>query len=178
MAIREIVYMDNELLRQQAEKVTHFSPEFKQLTLDMLETMRFHTGVGLAGPQVGVMQRIFVAEIPVSRLENDRPHPQSGVSYIFVNPEVIETADTLVTGKEGCLSMPTWFGLVERPTWVNLKAQDINGRPFTLKVNNLLARIFLHEIDHLNGILFTDHITDPEKVWQVSSDNNPATEPQ
>ena len=70
-------------------------------------------------------------------------------------------------GQEGCLSIPGWQGLVERPTWVEVKAQNINGKKFKLKVDDLLARIFLHEIDHLNGVLFIDHIKEPEKLWQI-----------
>ncbi|HEX9925688.1 MAG TPA: peptide deformylase [Anaerolineae bacterium] len=177
MAIREIVCVDDARLRQSAEKVDHFTPELRQLAQDMLETMRCHRGVGLAGPQLGVMQRIFVAEIPASRGEGEEPHPQSGVSYVLVNPEIVKTSSQLVEGKEGCLSMPTWYGCVARPVWVEVQAQDLDGRPFKLNVDDLLARIIFHEVDHLNGILFTDHITDPDKLWQVTPEDQPATAP-
>jgi peptide deformylase len=170
MAIREIVYVDHQQLRQIAEPVTQFTSELRQLALDMLETMRHHQGVGLAGPQVGVGQRIFVAEIPASRGEGNKPHPQSGVTYILSNPEIVKTSKRVVEDKEGCLSIPDWYGLVERPEWVEIKAQDLDGSPIRLKVDDLLARIFCHEIDHLNGVLFTDHITDSSKLWQATSE--------
>ncbi|MCK6629816.1 MAG: peptide deformylase [Anaerolineae bacterium] len=167
MAVRKVITLNDERLRQKAKKVKQFTPALKQLAADMLETMRAHQGVGLAGPQIGVMQRIFVAEIPASRSGTDEPHPQSGTSYILINPEIIQSADTLVEGREGCLSIPTWYGLVERPEWVEVHAQDLNGKKIKLKVDDLLARIFQHELDHLNGVLFIDHIKDREKLWQV-----------
>lgn len=167
MAVKKIIYAGDERLRQKAKKIKQFTPGLKHLAEDMLETMRAHQGVGLAGPQIGVMLRIFVAEIPPPESDEEEPHPQSGVTYVLINPEIVKTARDMVEGQEGCLSMPTWYGKVDRPEWVQVKAQDINGRKIKLKVGNLLARIFLHEIDHLNGMLFIDHITDPEKLWQV-----------
>ncbi|MBE7467922.1 MAG: peptide deformylase [Anaerolineae bacterium] len=167
MAVRKVITLNDERLRQKAKKVKQFTPALKQLAEDMLETMRANQGVGLAGPQIGVMQRIFVAEIPASRSGTDEPHPQSGTSYILINPEIIQSADVLVEGREGCLSIPTWYGLVERPEWVEVRAQDLNGKKIKLKVDDLLARIFQHELDHLNGVLFIDHIKDREKLWQV-----------
>jgi peptide deformylase len=167
MTIKELVYVDDDRLRQQATPVKRFTSVLEQLAQDMLETMRHYQGVGLAGPQVGVMQRIFVAEIPADRDNGEEPHPQSGQTYILINPTITRSSQKMVEGQEGCLSIPTWYGLVERPEWVELKARDINGRKINLKIDDLLARIFLHEIDHLDGVLFTDHITDPEKIWQV-----------
>jgi peptide deformylase len=170
MTVRKIIYTGDDRLRQKAKKVTHFKAGLKQLAADMLETMRCHEGVGLAGPQIGVMQRIFVAEIPASRGEGDEPHPQSGQSYVLLNPEIIKSSTEMAEGQEGCLSIPNLLGLVDRPEWLVVKAQDVNGRKFKLKADGLLARIFMHEIDHLNGVLFIDHITDPEKIWQVVPD--------
>jgi peptide deformylase len=167
MAVRKIITLSDERLRQKAKKVKQFTPALKHLAEDMLETMRSANGVGLAGPQIGVMQRIFVAEIPASRSGTDEPHPQSGVVYVLVNPEIVKCADSLAEGREGCLSIPTWYGLVERPEWVEVRAQDLDGKRIKLKVDDLLARVFQHEIDHLDGVLFLDHIRDREKVWQV-----------
>jgi peptide deformylase len=113
------------------------------------------------------MQRIFVAEIPTPTDEKTEPHPQSGRTYVLVNPEIVKASAVLVEGQEGCLSIPYWQGLVERPEWVEIKAQNIEGRKIKLKVDDLLARIFMHEIDHLNGILYIDHIKAPEKLWQI-----------
>lgn len=179
MAIRKIIVLNDKRLREKAKKVKQFSPALKQLAADMLETLRQSQGVGLAGPQIGVMQRIFVAEIPASRSGTNEPHPQSGSSYVLINPEIVACADDLVEGREGCLSIPTWYGLVERPEWVEVKAQDLNGKKIKLKVDDLLARVFQHELDHLNGVLFMDHIKDPKKLWQVLPEEEQAqvTEP-
>lgn len=167
MAIRKVIHSGDERLRQKAKKVKRFTPGLRQLAQDMLETMRSHQGVGLAGPQIGMMQRIFVAEIPVPEDGDTEPHPQSGKTYVLVNPEIVKTSRNKVEGQEGCLSIPTWHGLVERPEWVEVKAQAVDGRKIKLKVDDLLARIFFHEIDHLDGVLFVDHIKDREKLWQV-----------
>ena len=166
MAVRNIIYLNDDRLRQKAKKVTRFTPGLKNLAQDMLETMRHYQGVGLAGPQIGVMQRIFVAEIPASRGDGEEPHPQSSQSYILVNPEIVKTSTETADGQEGCLSIPKMQGLVERPQWVEVKAQSVNGKKFKLRVDGYLARIFLHEIDHLNGVLFIDHIKDPNKLWR------------
>ncbi|GIK42400.1 MAG: peptide deformylase [Chloroflexota bacterium] len=176
MAVRKVITLNDERLRQKAKKVKQFTPALKQLAEEMLETMRAHNGVGLAGPQIGVMQRIFVAEIPASRNGTDEPHPQSGTSYVLVNPEISQCADNLVEGREGCLSIPTWYGLVERPEWVEIKAQDLNGKKIKLKVDDLLARIFQHELDHLNGVLFIDHVKEREKLWQILPEDEVAGE--
>ncbi len=176
MAVRKVITFNDERLRQKAKKVKQFTPALKQLAEEMLETMRAHNGVGLAGPQIGVMQRIFVAEIPASRNGTDEPHPQSGTSYVLVNPEIGQCADNLVEGREGCLSIPTWYGLVERPEWVEIKAQDLNGKKIKLKVDDLLARIFQHELDHLNGVLFIDHVKEREKLWQILPEDEVAGE--
>lgn len=170
MTIRKVVYIDDRRLRQKSNKVRDFMPELKTLAEDMLETMRSHDGVGLAGPQIGVMQRIFVAEIPGPKNDEAKPHPQSGTSYVLVNPEIVKASQNLIEGKEGCLSIPEWTGLVERPEWVEVTAQDIEGHRLKLKVDDLLARIFMHEVDHLNGVLYIDHITDPEKLWRVENE--------
>jgi len=168
MGIRKVLYIDDDRLRQRAAKVTRFTPDLKQVADDMLETMRHYNGVGLAGPQIGVMKRIFVAEIPVPDDDTVEVHPQSGERYVLVNPKIIKTAPQTDIGEEGCLSIPGWQGEVERPVWVQIQAQDVTGRRLKLKVDNLLARIFQHEMDHLDGVLFTDHITDPQKLWQLS----------
>ena len=177
MAIRKIIQISDERLRQKAKKIKQFTPGLKQLAEDMLETMCSYNGVGLAGPQIGVVQRIFVAEIPAARSGTEEPHPQSGVTYVLVNPEIVQTAENLVEDREGCLSIPTWCGLVERPEWVEVKAQDLNGKKIKLKVDDLLARIFMHELDHLDGILFIDHIKDTQKLWQVLPENEVPVEP-
>ncbi len=173
MALRQVIFTGDDRLRQKSKKVKQFTPGLKQLAADMLETMRHSQGVGLAAPQIGVMQRLFVAEIPA--LDDDEPesHPQNSLIYVLVNPQLIKTADNLVENEEGCLSIPDWAGLVNRPEWVELRAQDLNGKRIKLKTDGLLARIFLHELDHLDGILFVDHITDRQKLRRVTDQNEP-----
>ncbi len=175
MPVRKVIYADDGRLRQKADKIQQFTPELKQLAEDMLETMRLYQGVGLAGPQLGVMQRIFVAELPPPE-DDETPDPQSGVSYILINPEIVAASQELIEGVEGCLSIPTWYGQVERPLWVELTAQDINGRQLRLRAENFLARIFMHELDHLNGVLFIDYIKDPDKLWQILPEDEAAEE--
>jgi peptide deformylase len=177
MSVRKIIYLDDQRLRQKAKKVKQFTAQLKNLAQDMLETMRSNEGVGLAGPQIGVMQRIFVAEIPASSADGEEPHPQSGKSYVLINPEIVKYSKEMVEGQEGCLSIPTWYGLVERSQWIEIKAQDVKGRKFKLKVDDYLARIFQHEIDHLDGILFLDHIKDSDKLWQVMPETDEENEP-
>ena len=167
MAVRKVIYLGDERLRQKAKKIKQFTPGLKQLAQDMLETMRHYDGSGLAGPQIGVMQRIFVAEIPLPEEENSKSQPQNRKSYVLVNPKIIKMSKGVIEGQEGCLSIPHLRGLVERAEWIEVRAQDINGRRIKLKVDGLLARVFMHEIDHLEGILYIDYINDNEKLWQI-----------
>ncbi len=177
MPVRKVIYVDDSRLREKAKKVKQFTPGLKELAQDMLETMHSYNGVGLAGPQIGVMQRIFVAEIPLPDDPDEEPHPHAGKPYVLVNPELVKTSDELVEGQEGCLSIPTWYGLVNRPTWVEVRAQNIEGKKIKLKVSGLMARVFLHEMDHLDGVLFIDYIKDQEKLWQVLPEDEEEKEP-
>jgi peptide deformylase len=166
MAVREIIYANDPRLRQKAKQVKQFGPALKSLSEDMLETMHADRGVGLAAPQIGLLQRIFVACLP-----EDEEDPQSGKSYVLVNPKLVKASRNEVEGEEGCLSIPTWYGLVSRPDWIIVKAQDVNGKPIRLKAEGYLARVFLHEMDHLDGVLFVDRVESPEKLWQVKPED-------
>ncbi len=168
MAIRQIIYANDPRLRQKAKRVKQFGPALKALADDMLETMRSAHGIGLAAPQIGLLQRLFVAELPE---DEDADDPQSGKPFVLVNPEIVKTSQTEVEGEEGCLSIPTWYGLVWRPEWVVVKAKDVNGKSIRIKAEGLLARVFLHEIDHLNGVLFIDRVESPDKLWQVKPED-------
>ncbi len=161
MAIRSILYADDPRLRQKAKPVRQFGPALKALADDMLETMHAANGIGLAAPQVGVLQRLLVAHVPKN--ENDS---QSGKDFVLVNPQIVQASSEKVEGVEGCLSIPTWYGRVLRSEWVVVKALSVYGKPIRIRAHGLLARVFQHEIDHLNGILFVDHITKPEDLWQ------------
>jgi len=166
MVSREIIYANDSRLREKAKRVKQFGPPLKALADDMLETMHESHGIGLAAPQIGLLHRVFVAELP-----EDEEDPQSGKSFVLVNPEVVKTSRNEVEGEEGCLSIPTWIGLVWRPEWAVVKAQDVNGKPMRIKAKGLLARVFLHEMDHLDGVLFVDRVEDPEKLWQLKPED-------
>lgn len=163
MAVRPIIYADNPHLRQKSRKVKFFGPGLKTLVDDMLETMDSANGLGLAAPQVDVRERVVVIKLP-----EDEEDPESGKTYILVNPEIVR-ADGEEEGQEGCLSVPGWWGLVKRSTSVTVKAQDLKGKSFRLKAHGLFARAVQHEVDHLDGVLFIDRVEGPEKLFQAKS---------
>ncbi len=177
MPVQTVITVEDPRLRQRAAEIDLFSPNLADLVQDMLDTMRAHFGVGLAGPQIGVMQRIFVAEIPEERNEQgELNHPQAGQTFTLLNPRLLDVSESTAEGEEGCLSMPGWRGLVTRPLQVRVAAQDITGQPLEIAVEGYLARVFLHEMDHLDGVLYTDHIADKQKMWQVV-EKTTATQP-
>ncbi len=142
MAIRNIVKEGDPVLRKVSRSVLAFDEKLADLLDDMAETMHKADGVGLAGPQVGMLKRVCVVDVGDGVIE-------------LVNPVIIE-AEGNEEASEGCLSSPGDFGIVARPTKVTVRAQDRNGRSFTVTGEGLKARAFCHEIDHLNGILFKD----------------------
>ena len=145
MAIRNMVYEGDPLLRKTSREVTAFDERLGTLLDDMAETMYQQSGVGLAAVQVGVLRRAVVIDIGEGKIE-------------LVNPMILETSGSQV-GSEGCLSFPGQFGIVERPDAVTVKAQNRKGEWFEVTGTALLARALCHEIDHLDGIVFTDHAT-------------------
>lgn len=149
MTIRKL---GDEVLHKKCEKITVFDDKLKSLEEEMYKVMRKAEGIGLAGPQVGVTKRIFVIEIS-----------EEGIKQTFVNPEIIETSVETGMYNEGCLSLPGLEHEVERPLKVSVCAQDIEGKPFTVNAEGLFARAIQHENDHLNGILYIDHLDQEEK---------------
>lgn len=162
MAIKNIITTPHPTLRGKAKKVTTFDHELQILIDDMIETMRQAPGVGLAAPQVDVPLRFFVAEFGD---ENDVEAPL--LTYALINPKVVKTSKETEIGVEGCLSIPGIVGEVMRPVEATVEALDRHGKPITIEANGWLARIFQHEIDHLDGILFTDHAL---SVWEPETD--------
>jgi peptide deformylase len=162
MAIREIVTHPAPVLRKKARKITDFGPELQSLIDDMVETMREAPGVGLAAPQVGVPLQLIVVEYSEKAEEEEQEEPPK--LYTIVNPEIVRFSDEMDLGTEGCLSIPGFVGDVDRPLEITLKGQNRRGKPLRLKADGWLARIFQHEVDHLNGVLFIDRA---EKVWKV-----------
>ncbi len=149
----------NDVLFRSAARVRSFGPELHKLLDDMVETMRVAPGVGLAAPQVGVSLRAAVIEYPE---DEDDPDNTKRI-YELINPEVIKSKGS-DSGQEGCLSIPGLAADVDRATYVLLKAQDRHGKEIRIKAYDWLARIFLHEIDHLHGVLMTDKATQVYKL--------------
>jgi peptide deformylase len=158
MALREIVTIPEPVLRKKARKVTDFGPELQTLIDDMVETMRQAPGVGLAAPQVAVPLRVIVVEFGDEQNEDVPPK-----LYTMVNPEIVRISDETEVGTEGCLSIPGFIGDVERLKQITVKGLSRYGQPMRVKASGWLARIFQHEIDHLNGVLFTDRAL---RVWK------------
>ncbi len=158
MTVRKIVTVPDEVLRKKARPVKNFNDDLKQLVDDMVKTMRDAPGVGLAAPQIGLLERIIVIEFGD---EEDEEAPSK--LYAVVNPEITRASNEKVMGVEGCLSIPGLVGDVERSTSIVVKGQNKHGQNVKYKLNGWVARIFQHEIDHLEGVLFTDLA---ESVWQ------------
>ncbi len=158
MSLLTIVSVPDPVLRRKAHKVTEFDKDFQSLVDNMSETLSDAPGVGLAAPQVGISQQLIVVEYGD---DDDESVPKK--LFVVANPEIIHTSDETVEGLEGCLSVPDLVGTVERYTSVVVKGLNRYGRPVKIKAEDWLARIFQHEIDHLNGILFTDRT---DKVWK------------
>lgn len=146
MTILKIVEHPHPVLETACEPVKTFDNKLKKLVKDMFETMYEAEGVGLAAPQIGIAEQIAVVDIG----------DETG-QLVLINP-VIKNASGSQSGPEGCLSFPGLFGEVERPFEVTVTAQDVNGKEFTLKASDFLARAIQHEIDHLHGILFTSKV--------------------
>ena len=149
MAVRPIIYDPDPILYKKCHPVTKFDKKLGNILTDMTQTMIHANGVGLAGPQIGYMRRVCVV---LDTLDTDK-------IIEMVNPEVVATEGEQ-TGSEGCLSFPNKFGMVTRPRIVTVRAQDRNGEWFTVQSHDLTARAFLHEIDHLDGHVFTEKVTE------------------
>ena len=151
MATRELIYHPNELLAERAEPVAEINAETRELAEEMIEIMTNAEGIGLAGPQVGVLERLFVV-----KLAEDEPR-------VFINPQILETSLETSTYEEGCLSIPGVYADLVRSSVVRVQAWNERGRPFNMEADKLLARVIQHENDHLNGVLFIDHLTEKKR---------------
>lgn len=159
MAIRNIRVDDDPILRKKSRPVTEFNDRLFELLDDMKETMYKSGGVGLAGPQVGVLRRVVVMDVSEDRNE-----------FIeLINPEITDVEGTQ-TGNEGCLSLPGLCGVVTRPNVVKVKAQNREGKWCLYKGEGLKARCFCHEIDHLDGVLYKDKLDEGETLFRVDSE--------
>ena len=146
MAVLKVRRYGDPVLRRRAAPVDAVTPEVRRLAEDMVDTMYDEVGIGLAAPQVGISLRLMVVGDEEGR-----------AAQVLVNPAIAEQGGT-VTAEEGCLSLPGIFAQVTRAEWVTLQAHDLDGRPITLRARGLRARVFQHEIDHLDGVLFIDRL--------------------
>ena len=150
MATLEIRIFGDPVLRQRAHEVKDFDGHLATLAGNMFDTMRDADGVGLAANQVGVLKRLFTWEV-----EREDTDPLGGA---VVNPTLVDASTDLQEGDEGCLSLPGLFYNVDRPLRVEVAYQDLGGEDHAVQLEGFLARVWLHEMDHLNGILFVDHL--------------------
>jgi peptide deformylase len=150
MAIRDIVLFPDPALTTRCEPIDTIDDEVIELVRDLADTMYAAPGIGLAAPQVGVLRRVFVIDISGSEEPNDL--------QVFINPEIQEKSGDLVW-EEGCLSFPGLFEKINRSAHIKARATDINGQTFEIEADDLLAVAIQHELDHVNGIVFLDHVS-------------------
>jgi peptide deformylase len=151
MALREIITLPDPRLRQVSEPVAAIDGDIRRLAEDMLETMYRAPGIGLAAIQVGVPKRVITLDLAK---KDEPPAPQ-----VFINAEVVSTSEERATYEEGCLSIPDYYDEVERPAQVKVRFTDLDGKVQEIEANGLLATCLQHEIDHINGVLFIDHLS-------------------
>lgn len=173
MTLRQIVTLPEPILRRKAKPVTKFDKVLQTLIDDMIETMREAPGVGLAAPQVNISEQLIVVEYSEGEDEEDETEeseskpPKPKKLFVMINPEIVKASEEKIMGVEGCLSIPGLQGEVERHEAIQVKGLNRHGKPQKLKVDGWMARIFQHEIDHLNGVLFTDLAV---HVWKFEPD--------
>jgi peptide deformylase len=154
MAVLPLCSRHAPVLKRKTKKVTNLDGSIQRLIDDLIETMKAASGVGLAAPQVGISLRVAVIEIPDEDV------------IVLINPEIVKRGgERLLT--EACLSVPGYFGEVKRSVWVKVKAQNRYGKDIRIKGEELLAQALEHEIDHLNGILYIDHLESPDKLYKA-----------
>jgi peptide deformylase len=175
MAVKPILTSEHPILRQKAKKVKRVDASIQKLIDDMFDSMHAAHGLGLAAPQIGVGLRVFVVEMPqddtddtIQAQPREKRHVRySGERIVFINPEII-LAEGEQVGEEGCLSIPGYVGIVRRARKVVVKGLNRHGKAIKLTGEDLLARAFQHEIDHLDGVLFTDRIDKPEDLYRLT----------
>jgi peptide deformylase len=151
MTIKPLIILPDPILRQVSKPIETFDGEVKKLADDMLETMYDAPGIGLAAIQIGVARRMLVLDVSKDG-EDKKP-------LVFINPEIVASSDARSVYEEGCLSIPDYYAEVERPASITVRHLDRDGKEQVTEADGLLATCLQHEIDHLNGVLFIDHIS-------------------
>ena len=162
MTALQIYVAPHPVLKKVAEPVQEITDETRKFIDDMIDTMYLYDGIGLAAPQVGVSKRILVIDLE-QNLETENPLDRRGNPLVFINPEIIWESEDLRCYREGCLSLPDQYADVERPDKVKVKFLDYNGEAQEIEGDELLSTAIQHEIDHLNGVLFVDHLSKLKK---------------
>jgi len=146
-----ILAIGNDILNQKAQPIEIIDKNLIKTALQMIDALAVEKGVGLAGPQIGLQKRIFVTNVP-----GDTPR-------IFINPSILETSTETIKMEEGCLSIPGIYSDVVRAKAIKIQAWNEKGRPFTMEATGIMARVILHEQDHLEGVLFTDRLSEAKR---------------
>ncbi|HSX48410.1 MAG TPA: peptide deformylase [Candidatus Nanoarchaeia archaeon] len=172
MTRHDIITLPNPLLRQKSKRISHVDGEIKQLAADMVsatldwEATREHeVGAALAAVQIGKNYRLIV-------IRNDLENKADTSFSVFINPEVVKVEGKIEEELEGCLSVASIYGSVPRHSKVKIKALNLDGKEVRLTVEGFMARVFQHEVDHTNGIVFVDHIEDPDKLFRLEADGH------
>lgn len=168
MAIIPIRTVPDPVLRQRAKRVKSIDKSIKKLIGDMTETLHTANGAGLAGPQVGIPLRVIVLCIP---------EKESKLECAIINPEIVRRKGERIV-KEGCLSIPGYIGEIKRSEQVRVKGLDTTGKEIKLKGEGLLAQALEHEIDHLNGVLYVDHLESQDKLRKIEPEPEQEPEPE
>jgi peptide deformylase len=159
MAVMPVIKMDNPLLHRKAKKVSKIDDSIQKLIDDMVETMHDVGGAGLAAPQVGVPLQVVVIQVPD---EED--------VITLINPEIVKTSEESEMMTEGCLSLPGYRAEVKRFTSVTVRARDRQGKLIRIKGEELLAQVLQHEVDHINGIVYVDHLESMDKLEKTEAE--------
>jgi len=165
MTVRPILTAENPLLRKKSKKVKRFDDSLRRLVDDMFESMYAAHGLGLAAPQIGVLERVFIIEMQ-AEVDEEGQEIIPAKQYVLVNPEIIKTEGE-ERMQEGCLSVPGYQGIVTRATDVVIKGQNIKGKRVRFRGEDLLAQALQHELDHLNGILYLDRLESPDDLYPI-----------
>ena len=164
MAVRPILELPHPALRQRARKVRKVGPSVLRLAYDMVDTLRDAGGVGLAANQVGDLRRVIVVQMPKEEEEEE--------ARIYINPEIVHREGEREV-EEGCLSIPGYKGFITRSVWVRFTALDHSSALVKLEADGLLSQALEHEVDHLNGILYLDHLESHEKLIKIEPEPQP-----